>query len=408
MTAMILHTLEARSARVFATLDARPQLGALWRRFVALSEATAALSMEDVPVPEQDILAPITGSSMVHGDPQAAQIARQIHSFIQRPGDMMKNPGDVFDRAMRAGRLTSLVDEDLGGRVAYHTSEEAADWAFARQDFEIAAPDILRHEAPVTFRLMALAGMVNKMLPERVPIAERLIFMAAESAMRREDRLSDPIVGRVLTDDDHNISAHWTLTPSLALSRGGYRTWSPASTAGRQTLAERLNASLDQNVGRLGQLNNWIGEVEGFAGQTRKSRRRDLAQLFMKTPVLSAPHVAEELGVTKRAARSLLDDACASNIISLLTQRSTYRLWSVPFMARLIQDKPVQARRRNLSDLAVERSQASPARSSTSPAGQNMTAGLSESMQSAARDLDDAMAKADLILSRYTVGNARG
>lgn len=398
---MTLHTLEARSARVSAVLDARPELGALWRRLVSISEASAALSMEDIPVPEQDIVMVETGSSLTKGDPQAARIARDIHKFLLRPGDLLQDPGDVFDRAIQTGRLNDIIDQEDGGRVPHLTSDEKLDWLDAKDDFIQMSARILNHKAPIIFRLIALSSLTSQILPSRMPISERLIFVAAESALRRRACLSDTIVGSVLHETDQRISAHWTLTPSIALSRGGFRAWSPASESGRKTLGERLDTSLGNNVGQLGSLNKWMGDMSAFSGQTRRSKKKEVADLFMRNPILGASHISESLGITSRAARTLIDDAEARGLVSLITPRRSYRLWAVPFLADMLRNRPeARGALRANKEVFDEMGRTDVKRADRSPEE------LDEAMEIATKSLDDAIAKADLILARYaTTGN---
>jgi hypothetical protein len=395
MTALILHTLEAQSVRVSAQLDARPELGALWRRLVAVSEASANLSMEDTPVPEQDILMPDLGSAMITGDPQSAQVARVIHNFLIRPGNILDAPGNVFDRARDAGRLTSIADEQDGGRIPQLSAAEKMDWDWARRDFEQLTRQILRHEAPVIFRLLAFSGAVSQILPERSPIMERLIFMAAESTLRRQESLSDLTVGFMARDTDTRISAHWTMTPAMALSREGFRAWSPASASGETELAERLLSALKFNVGRLGQIHKWMAEINQFKGKTRKSRHQDLAQLILVCPIISADVAASRLGITARATRDLIDEASQRGLLQLMTPRRNYRLWAVPALAEMIRDKPQSGKSRNT--LASLRDQ-SPARE-PGP-GHNLPRN-EEALLAAEQELDRAMAHADRILARF-------
>ena len=47
--------LAIRAARLAAILDARPALGALWRRMVELAEAAATMSIEMISVPESQL-----------------------------------------------------------------------------------------------------------------------------------------------------------------------------------------------------------------------------------------------------------------------------------------------------------------------------------------------------------------
>jgi hypothetical protein len=395
MTALSLINLEAQSARVAAQLDARPELGALWRRLVAVSEASANLSMEDIPVPEQDILLPDMDSAMVTGDPQSARIAGDIHTFLLRPGRLLEDPLDVFDRARTAGYLTSIVDEDKGGRVARLSFEEEVAWSAARNDFEILIRKILRSDAPILFKLIAFSGVLTQILPERVPITERLIFMAAESALRHEESLSDRMIGFKTREKDFRISAHWTLTPALALSRSGFRAWSPASDSGTDELAKRLMRALKFNVGRLGQLHSWMLKLQDFKGKHGKSRRQDLAKLVLSCPIMSADIAADRLGMHPRSVRGLIDEAVSEGLLGLMTQRRNYRLFAVPALAEMMRERPALKKPKKITVAPNPEAENQHAmRGHNRPENE-------EAMISAAEELDRAMAKADAILAKY-------
>jgi len=395
MTALALLNLEAQSARVSAQLDARPELGSLWRRLVAISEASANLSMEDIPVPEQDILMPELDSAMITGDPQSARIASDIHNFLLRPGRIFEEPYEVFDRARDAGRLTSIVDEDKGGRVARLSYEEEIAWSAAKNDFELLVRKVLRGDAPILFRLIAFAGALTQILPERVPITERLLFMSAESALRREDCLSDRMIGFRTREKDMRLTAQWTMTPALALSRSGFRAWSPASEMGSKDLSERLLRALKFNVGRLGQLHSWMIGLEAFKGKHGKSRRQDLAKLILTCPIISADIAADRLGMHPRSVRGLIEDAVADGHLNLMTQRRNYRLFAIPALGEMIRERPAfRAPRKIIQPAKPDAEEYHPMKGHNRP-------GNEEAISSAAEELDRAMAKADQILAKY-------
>lgn len=351
-------------------------------------EASATLSMEDVPVPVQDLLGPAIGSAVTGPNPQAAHMANRVQRFLLRPGSLRDDPEAVFDRAVAAGTLLDIIDEDKGGRVAYRDAHERADLALARNEFAAASRRILTHEAPITFRLIAIASLVRGILPEPIPIAERLIFMAAESDMRRQDVLSDMTVGALGRETDFRMSAHWTLTPSLALSRGGFRAWSPGSTGGSDLLVARLENSLKTNAGLISTLHRWLEALEGFSGLNRKSRKRDLAGLVIDVPILGADTVAHRLGITERAARDLLAAAESDGLISLVTPRRAYRLWAIPALAAMISDRAHQP----TPHLEQSSGRRSVGLSRQSP---------EEADANDPIDLDAAIALADQVLERY-------
>ncbi len=335
-----LINLETRAARLAAVLDARADLGALWRRMVALTEAAASLSLEHIMVAEPDILRPRLGLGTIRGEPQSARTAQAIYRVMLRPGAILREPGAIFDHCIKAARMADLVDLEEGGRVEYPDDFAPEDWTIARESFAAAVRRIRQEPMPVLLRALAIARAAALVMPERQPIAERLIFMAAESDLRRDLAFSDPIVARNLDGLDARVDAGWTAPPSIALARGGFRAWSPATRTGWDALIERLSATLAQEVGRMVQLHAWSEKLDAdFRGQTGKSRRADFGQLLRETPILNARVCAKALDVTERTARNLLDDAEAMGIVSQLTSRRSYRIWGVPALAQMIRDR---------------------------------------------------------------------
>lgn len=338
MEALRLFDLEARSARLSAHLDANPEVETIWHRLVSLEEAGASLSMEDIPAALPDIVLGGHDTGLNLGDPQAARIARGIDAFLQRPGDILDDPAELVDRALFAGRLSSLTELDHGGRAAYIRPEADPDWRDARRDI-VEATRLLTREGSVIQKLVAFSSLVSQFLPEPVPIAERLIFVAAESALRaREARRFG------LGEPRQSGLAHWTLSPAIALSRGGFRAWSPASDAGAKLLVERLDKSLARNIGYLARIAKWRQGAATFAGKTRKSHRGDLAILIGRNPILSSQIVADRLSITERAARGLIADAVDAGLLSLITPRRAYRLWAHPALAEQMRAQPAPGR----------------------------------------------------------------
>ena len=398
MITMSLLNLEARSARMSAVLDARPDLGVAWRRMAAVCESCASLSMEDVPVPEHDILAPVLQTSLVTAEPQAARTAGRVHTLLLRPGDIISEPSEVIRRALDEVRLTSLVDEEDGGRVALPSPDERADLAAAIDDLSGKVPSMLTGPEPVTFRLIAFCGLLRARLPEPFPIAERVLFMAAESAMRRREILGRGLVGTRTADADHRVDAQWTLMPSSALSRNGFRAWSPLSDTGISTLADRLDAALSHHAGSLGQLQKWSERVDGFTGRNRKSRRSGLARLCRDLPVMNADCVMRKLDVSRRTALTLIDDAVEQGILRLVAPRRSYRIWATAPMADMMTHRPSRPDR-------PVRPEADPAPSGPRTGPFDWTS--DDALVAASSQLDDAIERADRILRNYTTSATR-
>lgn len=339
--------LEVRAARLSATLDARPELGALWRRMVALSEAAASMSLEMISIPESDILRPPLGLGTAKGEPQSARTAREIYRFLLRPGSLRSDPVGVFDRAVEATRITDVIDDGDGGYVYYPIDVEIDLWQSGRRIFAQEVPRILRHRPPPILGALAIARLASECMPDPHPLTERLLFCAAEHELRRDLVFSDPIVSRRLEGLHQRVDANWACPPALALARGGLRSWALRRAEMRDGLVQRLHDTLGRETGRLGPLQAWSDRLdEDFQDRTQRSRRAAFAELVRQTPILNGAAVAKGLGVTERAARNFLEDAHRQGHLRLLTLRRSYRLWAVPALADMIEE-----RRENLGRL---------------------------------------------------------
>jgi len=392
--------LEVRAARLAATLDARPELGALWRRMVALSEAAASMSLEMISIPESDILRPPLGLGTAKGEPQSARIAREIYRFLLRPGGLRSDPVAVFDRAVEATRITDVIDDGDGGYVYYPIDVEVDIWQSGRRVFAQEAPRILRHRPPPVLGALAIARLASECMPDPHPLTERLIFIAAEHELRRDLVFSDPIVARQLDGLDQRVDANWVCPPALALARGGLRSWALHRPEMREALVQRLHGALGRETGRLGPLQSWSDRMnEDFQPQTQRSRRADFANFVRQTPILNGATVANGLGCTERAARNFLEDATRAGHLRLLTQRRSYRLWAVPALADMIEE-----RRENLGRLRSKEAELPPEPISHE---QDATRSLQKDEDFEARcsailaDIDKAMAGVDVLNEKY-------
>ena len=332
--------LEIRAARIAATLDARPALGAIWRRMVGLSEAAASLSLEMITASEADIIRPPLGISTVQGEPQSARTAQAIYTSVLRPGSLRNDPTAVFDRCVEATHMTDAIDDGAGGYVYYPIDVEIEMWNRGRALFADLVPRILKDAPPPIIGAIAIARLASACMPDPHPMTERLIFMAAEHELRRDILMSDPIVSQSLDGLDRRVDASWICPPSLALSRGGLRSWGLDRPLMRSQFIERLHVTLGREIGRLGPLNAWSSRIDAeFTGKNTLSRRADFAALFKETPILDGTTTANALGITKRAARNYLEDAERMGLAEQLTSRASYRIWAVPVLADMIHER---------------------------------------------------------------------
>lgn len=391
MNAQDLISLESRAARVAATLDARPEIGQLWRRCVGLSESAASLSIEDVSVHEASIASlDLDLGPGAEEDPQALATARRISGALARPENPLDHPAEALRSAIDSARMSSLVDIDTGGRAAWIGQEAPDAWEFAIESFAAIAPEILRRPGSIVGRCLALSHLLCGILPERVPIAERLFLVHCEHAMRNDEFRLDPITrqGRGYG----GTRACWVLTPSLALGRGGLRSWAPETPSGRMHLVSRLDHALGIEAGRLGALNAWNQKRRDFAAKWRSGTTASMANLLSTTPVVSSDNVALHCNVTLRTARRLIDAALEEDLLRLITPRRAYRVWAAPALADMISERKTldtRARRPRGKQVGIDQETDSQA------------SGEKPDLSAALDALDKAMIEADRYLDKY-------
>ncbi|MCA0922506.1 helix-turn-helix domain-containing protein [Pseudooceanicola nanhaiensis] len=373
---LLLLALETRAARLQGAFAADPELGHAWRAQTALAEVTRSVTLEDIHVFEGDVVRHHTENRATTAEvARGTQAASDLLRVVSAPGDLYADPEAVLGRCWRAAvtiQRESDIDDspDLAGIAAAIGGGGAA-----------VTPFLGALRAACLFRLGTMG---------RAPSAERLVFLAADHALRgagegraRYDAGLDGMLRR--------IEATWILTPSLALTQGRFRPWSPVSAAGMQDLAEGLLAELDRSVGMLPVLRRWRDGMRAAAGARHgKSRLRDLVELALSEPILTSGHVRDRLGVSPRAALYLMQEAEEIGLLALITPRRTYRVWAVPTLAERL-------RQRAGGIGAPRTAEAPPEVGATSLADLAPGAPVSEAMA----ELDAALAQADRVLERY-------
>lgn len=392
MIASALISLESRSARVAAVLDARPALALTWRRCVACSEAAASLSLEGVPVREETIAAVDLALGPGQGDPQSIAAARSITAALMSRKNAKRDPDSALSSAIDAARWSSLVDVADGGR-SVRIGQTDPDMKRAIVMFREAVPAILTHDGPIVGKCIAAAHLLAGILPERLPMAERLMFAFVEHGLRNHEFSIDPITSR----NPRSRQPGWIMTPSLALSRNGLRSWSPETRSGRETLIARLDRALRIEAGRLGQLNSWDDRRQAFRKRRQGGNTASLANLLERVLVVDTETVARRCAVTTRTARNLIDAAQEDDLLHLLTPRRAYRVWAVPALAQMIADRHTGRTTGETRMPAL-----SPGTPDTQAPGGDTGGGADTTAMSNALDaLDRAIADADRHLERY-------
>jgi hypothetical protein len=235
------------------------------------------------------------------------------------------------------------------------------------------------------------------------PAAERLFFMSLDSATRggRAGR-EDVIEANVLESGvSFGRGASWVFMPSTALSSNGFRAWSPGSAKGLRDLLSGLEHQVGRGLGALPALRWWRSRALSAAeGRHGKSRLRDLAEILIQYPILTAPAAADLIGVTTRTGLNLLGEAEEAGIVKLVTPRRSYRAWAATPMAERI-------RGRASVQTGARRDPFRKSPDTDDPPGATETASVSaplsrdaEKEARALEELDAAMDAADRVLER--------
>jgi hypothetical protein len=387
--------VETRAARIEGLFAADPSLARMWRGQVSLTEACRSVGLEDIHVFEGDVIHRhlenrLTDAEGARGAVSVAELLRVIVS----PGDLIRDTERVIERCRRAA--VSIDDDDILVDLAKAVRILPAELRGAP------TPVLGAMRAATLFRIETQSSM---------PSADRLIFMAAEHALRSggagaplEALRPEALLSR--------MNARWIITPSIALTQGRFRAWSPGTRQGFHDLLDGISSDLDRTLGAMPILRRWREDARTAAsGKHGKSRLRDLVELAMYEPILTSKHVREMLGVSERASLYLMQEAEGAGILSLITPRKSYRVWAQPQMAQLLrmraqrsgstpgftpQDNKVHA---EAGDMTTEvKLQRHLDRRQSGDAFADRTA-------DALSELDAAMEKADAILAKYRRGD---
>ncbi|WP_102224910.1 helix-turn-helix domain-containing protein [Acidimangrovimonas sediminis] len=396
---------EVAAARLEAACAAEPGLGNLWRNEAAAVEAVRSVGMEDVRVSESDLLRRIADDFTNDVDARGAEVAAGILRVLRVPRDFFDDP---FVAIRRIEGATGIAEwrETAGDFVfesASVTEEEAQEIAAAGQG-----------PTPI---LGALRGAARYgVLTDRLnPVAERLIFMAIEGALRRTRLRS----GRTARDDDlallsGKIEASWVSLPATALTRSGFGLWSPASFAGLAQVLERLAEHLEAEIGAFARLRHWERRARDHAdSRPGQSHFPQLVELIHRRPVLTSAIIAEDLSVTRRTALNLIAEAEALDLLRNITGRRSARIWATPMMAERMS---IGGRRGASGPVRAGPSPATPSEAGRRPGALPRTPDerrvareeAQAAMDRAMEDFDAVLGEADAILSRMQLGAKPG
>lgn len=314
---------EALAGRLEGILLADPALARLWRMEASLLEAAASVGLEGERISTPGMVLRLTGNMAIEEDARATGMALRILAVAKRPGDPFGTPIETIRRieaaAMPFGQpideTDTLKDSELPRVV-----EAGRAWA----------------HVPILAGWRAAANYAFRSR-RTSPAAERLVFMAVEGAARHLRGLSPEGRGGWQEDAaDRAIlmpaEAGWIVAPSVALTRNGFRLWSPLSGLG--SFLEAAARNLSQDLGHLGTLRHELARLESMtAAASGRSRLPDLVELLKAQPVVNSAMVIDRLGVTRRTALALIGELVDAGCLVNLTGRRAARFWALPSLA---------------------------------------------------------------------------
>lgn len=320
---LLLHS-EALAGRLEGILLADPALARLWRMEASLLEAAASVGLEGERISTPGMVLRLTGNMAIEEDARATGMALRILAVAKRPGDPFGTPVETIRRIEAAATPvgqpideTDMLEDSELSRVV----EAGRAWA----------------HVPILAGWRAAANYACRSR-RASPAAERLVFMAVEGAARHLRGLSPEGRGGWQGEDAADgailmpAEAGWILAPSVALTRNGFRLWSPLSGLG--TFLEAVSRNLSQDLGHLGTLRHELARLESMAAAASgRSRLPDLIALLKAQPVVNSAMVIDRLGVTRRTALALIGELAQAGCLVNLTGRRTARFWALPSLA---------------------------------------------------------------------------
>ena len=374
--------VEVSAARIEAALSFDPMLSAQWRSEVGVAEAVASVGLEDLRISETDLLIRVSENTAEGIEARSVEDALAILRFIKSPGDPLRSPEEVFDRidrlAMRDNRDAEAVP---GSELA-----ELFDHCIGR--------------API-LEAIRVASAYAWNTDRRSPVAERMVFMAAEHAARGS-RPSRPLRDGDLRGLGGYTRADWICPPSLALSRGQFRIWSPSNPDMVKDLLNGIDHVLSHEIGRIITIRRWQQQAAELGhGRHGRSRLADAAGAFGLEPFMTSGILADRIGITQRGALNILKELVEQGIICELTKRRSARIWATPGLAAMLG----ASRRPRAAQVHVDPDAAEVEKSRKHAAEENTVSSLREdsklAVERALDDFDNVLDQVDAILARH-------
>ncbi|MDO5371723.1 helix-turn-helix domain-containing protein [Paracoccus sp. (in: a-proteobacteria)] len=319
-SAALILGAETLAGRLEGILLADPALARLWRTEASLLEAAASAGLEGERITVPGMVLRLTGAVAVAEDARATGMALKILSVARRPGDPFAAPVGTLRRIEAAAAPLGRAADRLEDAELALVAEAGRPWA----------------QVPILAGWRAAADYALRSRRES-PVAERLVFMAVEGAARHLRGLSPHAPGPQPEDAGARAllmpaEGAWVLAPSVALTRNGFRAWSPLS--GLPAFLGAASRSLSHDLGHLGGLRHELARLQSMAAAARgRSRLADLVELVKLQPVVTSAMVMDRLGVTRRTALSLIGELAGAGCLVNLTARRAARFWALPSLA---------------------------------------------------------------------------
>lgn len=381
---------EVSAARIEGVLRAEPEVGRLWRMEASFAEAVRSVALEDVKLSESDLVARLTLNRQTEIDARGAEMAEQVLRVLRSPGDLMAEPLAALRRIERAGAPLGAArdpEEMLEDDEALALLADLGDWT----------------EMPIAGALRLTAAYAIR-TGRQSPVAERLLFAAAEGALRARGGLERPARREAEAVDATDLMAvptgQWVVAPATALLRRGFRIWSPLKPGAMRDYLAMVAESLAWDLGRLGPLRHQVARIRAASsGRRGHSRMTDMADFVLARPVFTSALVMEELGLTRRGALNLINDLETAGLVRNILPRRAARIWATASLAERLQVRALHRpsmNARGARGAAVE--PAAPAPTLASPAPRGLRESGRAGMEQAMADLDRALAEAGQIL----------
>ena len=335
---------EVAAARIEALTLAEPEVGRLWRTEAAFAEAIRSVALEDVRVSEAEIVMRLAMNRTGEVDARGVELAGQILDVLRAPGDVLGDPVAAIRRIERAAAPVGAAPDPTerpGDAELQALAAGLRDWL----------------EMPVAAGLRAAVEYAGRS-GRQSPAAERLVFVAVESAARAG--LAGQGRGPVRDGDLlAPVAAHWVATPSVALTRRGFRLWSPLKPGGVVELLGLVADSLAWDLGQLGRLRRDVAAIHAVGqGRHGRSRMAEMAAFVLARPIFTSALVADELGVTRRTALNLIAELEGQGLVQNLLPRRAARFWATASLAERLR---VRATPRGAASARTSRDEEEPA-----------------------------------------------